>query len=256
MAALVLMFCTLGALTSGLFAGVPPSDIALHSTSVRERQPAGTIVGILKATDADAGDAHSFAFVEGTDADDNDRFAISQHTLRTAASLDYTNKNEFRVRIRAQDGTGGSVEKPFTLTVTSPAFVNGVMDYFAANPAVFDCVRDSRVSLKALPKDGYEFDRWTSEVPAGFENVNPLVFAIDADKTIQAWFTVRPPTISIAGLLAGEALLQFLGLSNESYSVEYGMLAEKGLADELLQPPVIAGDGRWSLGINSDAWTF
>jgi hypothetical protein len=120
-----------------LQAGLPPTDLLLNSTSVREHQPVGTIVGLLKAVDPDASDPHTFALVPGAGADDNAFFAVGNDTLRTAASLDYTNKSQFAIRLRTVDGTGGSVEKRFTITVTPPSFVNGIQDYLATNRSVY-----------------------------------------------------------------------------------------------------------------------
>jgi hypothetical protein len=138
-------------LPSRLEAGVPPSDILLQGASAREQQPAGTLVGILKAVDPDANDPHSFMLVSGDGADDNAQFAISADTLRTAAVFDATNTSRFRVRIRTQDGTGYHFEKPFTITVTPPSWVRGFIDYFAANPAV------SNAALGTLDRDTLDY---------------------------------------------------------------------------------------------------
>ena len=150
-ATLVLALCVLMALGGRLLAAVPPSDISLRSASVRERQPVGTIVGILKAVDADPNDPHSFTLVAGAGAQANALFTIGADTLRTAASFDYTNRNWFRIRIRTQDGAGYAFEKPVTITVTPPSFVTGFMDYFAANPAV------SNAAIATLDRDTLDY---------------------------------------------------------------------------------------------------
>jgi hypothetical protein len=89
------------------------------------------------------------------------------------------------------------------------------------NPVASDYVTNSRVSLKALPKDGFVFSGWTGDVPAGLETANPLVFTMNADKLIQARFTRPPVVVSLDQTPAGEAAIQFLALSNVAYTVEY-----------------------------------
>jgi hypothetical protein len=133
---LVCLVSLLSMLAGEVRAAVPPVDLTLNSATVREGQPAGTIVGILKAVDPDPGDSHTFALVSGEGADDNALFATSADTLRTAAVLNYTTHDRFRIRLREQDGIGYSFEKPFTITVTPPSFVNALQNYFVANPAV------------------------------------------------------------------------------------------------------------------------
>ena len=97
----------------------PPSDIALSNNSVAENQPAGTNVGTLSANDQDAGATHTFSLVAGAGDDDNAKFQISASTLQTAQSLDFEADNSLSVRVRADDGAGGTFEKALTITVTN-----------------------------------------------------------------------------------------------------------------------------------------
>ncbi len=96
----------------------PPSDIALSNSSVAENEPAGTNVGTLSATDQDAGATHTFSLVAGSGDDDNAKFQISGSTLQTAQSLDFEADSSLSVRVRADDGAGGTFEKALTITVT------------------------------------------------------------------------------------------------------------------------------------------
>src|SRR6185369_9334885 len=92
-------------------------DILLNSTSVREHQSTGTIVGIFKSVDISGAGPWTNSLVSGTGADDNGLFSTSGDTLRTAASLDYATQNTFSIRVRTQNSTGSFFEKPFTITV-------------------------------------------------------------------------------------------------------------------------------------------
>lgn len=96
----------------------PPSDISLSNNTVAENQPSGTTVGNLSATDQDAGDSHVFSLVAGFGDDDNAKFQIVGSTLQTAAVLDFEDQSSFTVRVRADDGNGGTFERSFTITAS------------------------------------------------------------------------------------------------------------------------------------------
>ena len=94
-----------------------PTAIALSSATVAENQPVGTTVGTLSATDADAGDTETFSLVPG--ALDNAGFTIGGPTLRTAAAFDFEMKSTYAIRVRVDDGHGGSFERVLEIAVTN-----------------------------------------------------------------------------------------------------------------------------------------
>lgn len=96
----------------------PPTSVALSNDSVAENQPTGTSVGILTATDQDPGDSFSFSLVTGSGDDDNASFQIVGQSLRTNASFDFETDSVLSVRVRADDGAGGTFEQAIGVTVT------------------------------------------------------------------------------------------------------------------------------------------
>jgi hypothetical protein len=94
----------------------PPTDITLSNSSVDENQPVGTLVGSLTATDPDPGDTHTFTFCGGAD---DASFQLSGNNLLTNAVFDYETKASYDICIRADDGHGGTLDKPFTITVNN-----------------------------------------------------------------------------------------------------------------------------------------
>ncbi len=96
----------------------PPTGVVLSPSSVPENQVAGTIVGSLSATDADAGDVHTFVLVPGAGAADNGSFSIAGSTLRTAAIFDFEVDASYSIRVRATDSAGKSYDKILTVSVT------------------------------------------------------------------------------------------------------------------------------------------
>jgi len=95
-----------------------PTSIALSRADVAENQPAGTTVGTLSGTDANAGETLSFALVSGAGSDDNAAFTLVGATLRTAATFDFEAKSSYAIRVRVSDGRGGTLEGALTLAVT------------------------------------------------------------------------------------------------------------------------------------------
>lgn len=98
-----------------------PTDIALSNASVAENEPVATTVGALSATDADAGDTHTFTLVAGAGDDDNASFQVDGSALRTNAVFDFETESSYSIRIQADDGQGGTFEEQFTVTVTDAA---------------------------------------------------------------------------------------------------------------------------------------
>lgn len=96
----------------------PPTDLDLASPTVAENQPAGTVVGGLSTTDPENDDAHAYSLASGTGDADNAKFEIAGTTLRTAAELDYETQSTYSVRIRTDDGHGGTTAKAFTVNVS------------------------------------------------------------------------------------------------------------------------------------------
>ena len=94
-----------------------PTDIYLSDTVVNEGQITNLVVGILSATDPNPGDTHTFSLVPGAGDPDNAIFTIAGNQLLTAQVFDYETQDRYRIRVRADDGRGGMLEKPFAITV-------------------------------------------------------------------------------------------------------------------------------------------
>ena len=124
-----------------------------------ENEPAATTVGSFAATDADAGDTHSYALVAGAGDSDNAAFTISGNQLKTAQVFDYEAKSSYSVRVRVTDSGSPalSVERQLTVTVTD----------------VNEAPTDLTLSNATLPEDE----------PAGTTVGNLSVTDVDAGQT-------------------------------------------------------------------------
>jgi Bacterial Ig domain/Cadherin domain len=96
-----------------------PSDIALSASSVAENQPSGTTVGTFSSTDQDSADTHTYTLVSGAGSEDNGSFQISGSTLQTNEEFDFETKDTYSVRVKTDDGNGGTFEKQFTISITN-----------------------------------------------------------------------------------------------------------------------------------------
>lgn len=101
-----------------------PTAIQLNPAIVMENGKEGSLVGTLTAVDADLGDIHTFALVEGDGSSDNAGFMISGNRLllrygavgTNGKYLDFeTRSAAFPIRLRATDVSGQYVESPFFL---------------------------------------------------------------------------------------------------------------------------------------------
>lgn len=96
-----------------------PRDISLDSSGILENQSIGTIVGMLSATDDDAGETFTYALVSGSGSNDNASFSINGSSLKTTAVFNYETKNSYNIRVKVTDSGGLSIEKAFTINVNN-----------------------------------------------------------------------------------------------------------------------------------------
>jgi len=95
-----------------------PTDIHLSNNSIDENQPAGTLVGVLTASDDDAGDSHTFSLATtGADIFGWVFFEIAGNELRTKVPFDHEFLNSYSFLVVAQDQSGAIFEKQFTIYV-------------------------------------------------------------------------------------------------------------------------------------------
>jgi hypothetical protein len=98
-------------------ANVAPVNLTLSPSSILENQPAGTLVGLLTAEDANADDSHTFYLVSGAGDEDNNWFNVVSNRLVTAREFDREARAEFNIRLRVRDAAGSSFDKPLVVTI-------------------------------------------------------------------------------------------------------------------------------------------
>ncbi len=99
----------------------PPTGINLCCNTVDEGQPIGTRVGDLETADVDS-NTFTYTLVSGDGDTDNASFQIAGSELQTNAIFEYAVQNSFSIRIQTDDGSGGTSEDDFTITVNEPNY--------------------------------------------------------------------------------------------------------------------------------------
>ena len=157
-----------------------PTDVSLSPSLVAENEPVGMTVGSLAATDADAGDSHTFALVSGAGDTDNLAFTIGGGQLKTAAVFDFEVKSSYSIRVRATDSGSPplSFEKQLTVTITdandAPVVTSsaGAVSYTEGDPAT---VIDS--GLTVADADDASLEGAQVRISAGFQSADQLLFS-------------------------------------------------------------------------------
>ena len=94
-------------------ASIPPSVLALSSTSIPENNLSGATIGTFSSN----GSAPLYYELISTDAfPDNQAFSIVTSTLKANAVYDYETKDVYTIRVRVSNDAGG-FERTFTITI-------------------------------------------------------------------------------------------------------------------------------------------
>ena len=99
----------------------PPTDVSVSGASVPENEPAGTVVGVLATTDADAGDTFTYALVAGAGDGDNGAFAIDGDALVTTASFNFESRTNLRIRVESTEAGGLTGQSALTVAIVDVA---------------------------------------------------------------------------------------------------------------------------------------
>lgn len=96
-----------------------PTGILLSNTTVNENQPVNTVVGVLSATDPDAGPTFTFSLACAAAGADDASFNILGTDLRTSATFDFETKSTYNLCIRVTDQGSLTFDKNFVITVNN-----------------------------------------------------------------------------------------------------------------------------------------
>lgn len=112
---LVLIASTLLLPAAKAKAGQIPTTLQLSISHIHENNTIGQVVGTF-AADPQSG-VCTYSLVEGADDTDNAYFTITGNALKAKAVFDYEVKENYFIRVRCTDGSGGALEKSFLILV-------------------------------------------------------------------------------------------------------------------------------------------
>ncbi|MEY4066630.1 MAG: Bifunctional hemolysin/adenylate cyclase precursor, partial [Pseudomonadota bacterium] len=180
---------------------VAPTDILLSRNTVWENGGVNAIVGTLSAVDADTPPASmTFSLVAGMGDSDNSLFNIAGNSLRATAPLDFETKSTFSVRVSANDGSTGSVERVFTIyavdVVEDSYFDNVVLlAHLEGSPGSTTYVDSSKFNrtLTNASTVGHtyslsKFGRTSLQIKDGYVGVSGINIDSGADFTMEGWW--------------------------------------------------------------------
>ncbi len=180
-----------------------PTSILLENPAIASGQPSGTLVGVLGATDPDAGDTFTFSFISGDGDFDNDKFTLENGELRTAEAVDQSIQALYSIRVRVQDADGLFFDNTADLIITdtnvAPTAVELDNDAIADGAAVGTVVGTlSAVDDNLFDQPSFESHTFSlvsgegDEDNASFTIVDgQLVTNFTADAITQSFYSIR-----------------------------------------------------------------
>lgn len=144
-----------------------PTAFDLSNKSIVEKEPIGSVVGLLSTADPDAGDHFIYTLVSGAGSNDNASFSIDGGVLKSAQVFDFVAKNSYTVRIRSTDSGGLSTEQPFTIAISDVrigGFETAAAAVYKENAAPLLMASIGTVAdVQLLNFDGGKLTAWLSE---------------------------------------------------------------------------------------------
>ncbi len=113
-----------------------PNAINLSNTTIAENEPSGTSVGTFTTSDVDPTDSHTYSLVAGAGDTDNSSFSINNDELLSAQEFDFEAKASYAIRVRVDDGNGGTFEREFTIAITDEDEDPNAIDFNDISDAV------------------------------------------------------------------------------------------------------------------------
>lgn len=111
-----------------------PTSVSLSNTVVNENQPINTVIGILTATDPDAGTTFTFSLTCAIVGADDSSFNTLGTNLRTSETFTFAKKSTYYLCVRVTDQGGLSFDRNFVVTVNN--LNEAPTDIFLSNTVV------------------------------------------------------------------------------------------------------------------------
>ena len=184
-----------------------PSDIQLSNNTIDESAVAGTFIGLVSSTDADANSTFNYSLVSGPGGTDNGNFQLSNDSLFSAQVFSFNQKPTHSIRVRSTDNGNANFEKNFTIQVNDVN--NAPTDLFLSNPIILENTTRGSVVGNLTTQDPDQGDSHTYTLVTGSGDADNNSFIISngnllTDTTfnvnLQASYSIRVRTTDAQGL--------------------------------------------------------
>ena len=164
----------------------PPTAIKLSNTSIIESTELFTTVSVIKAVDKDLFDSHQFSLIAGNGENDsgNAFFTIVGDKLVLTQSLNFEDKQNLNVLIRATDKSGAYIEETLVINITDandpPTAIN------LSNKIVSESTELNAIvaTLEAEDVDSLDSHNFSLIAGNGSNDAQNKFFKIDDDNLI------------------------------------------------------------------------
>jgi hypothetical protein len=162
-----------------------PYHLTIAGTCLLDGSVSNTPVGVLKALDKNVGDTLTFTLVAGEGDDNNAAFKVTGQTLFTATNVDFSIRALYRVRVQADDGHGGTLQKVFNIVPAVPLWTERFEDGWGqwshlaeqgndgwqiTTDAALSSTHSLSVAVEATPSDSSAVSPWI-QVPSGVAQI-------------------------------------------------------------------------------------
>ncbi|MBW6465118.1 MAG: cadherin-like domain-containing protein [Brevefilum sp.] len=164
----------------------PPYFSELSNSTVLEKEPVGTEVGLFSTRDEDLYDDHTYSLIDPDNYPDNSAFTIMGNRLLTKMVFYYASQSTYTINVRTTDSGGLYTDDEFTITViptNQPPVVSVIPDQTIYKGQSFATINlDSYVSD---PDNTADQMTWT------YSGITELAVSIDTNRV--ATITVPNP---------------------------------------------------------------
>jgi gliding motility-associated-like protein len=94
-----------------------PKSVSLSAATVYENAPSATLAGTLSSIADDPSATFTYSLVSGTGSTDNALFSIAGNQLKTAVPLNYEQKANYAIRVRATTQHNLSLDKELIVSI-------------------------------------------------------------------------------------------------------------------------------------------
>ena len=157
-----------------------PTDIQISDNQHEENSDL-TFIGKFTVETADPNEVHQFELIDPVKTDD-EFFYIQGSGLRVRKPFNFEEKSEYRIKVRADDGKGGVVEKYFTIQVTDENDAPSNIVFINVHTPVNASAETMLAELATVDEDKQDSHRYMLVKGDGLNDADNAKFYIEGNQ--------------------------------------------------------------------------